>query len=110
MTRRLLTTSTSSDGDAWTELDDVFIKYWDKKGKLTVGYGSPTDRIGPELGFGHVVGKKLPNQVLIIKIAWGGQSLGRDFRPPSSGLPSDEKFKEMLEKTNANNEKRDGPR
>jgi len=71
----------------WTERDDVWIKYWDKKGKLTAGYGSPEDRIGPELGFGHVIGEALDAQVLIIKVAWGGQSLALDFRPPSSGRP-----------------------
>ena len=36
-------------GDGWVERDDVFIKYWDRKGKLTVGYATPKDRIGPEL-------------------------------------------------------------
>jgi len=71
----------------WLQRDDVWIKYWDKKGKLTVGYGSPDDRIGPELGFGQVIGEALDNQVLIIKVAWGGQSLALDFRPPSSGKP-----------------------
>jgi len=69
------------------ERDDVWIKYWDRLGNLTVGYGSPEDRIGPELGFGHVMGDALDNQVLIIKVAWGGQSLALDFRPPSSGKP-----------------------
>jgi len=96
-------------GGEWVKLDDVWIKYWDKKGKLTVGYGSPTDRIGPELGFGHVVGGKLDNQVLIIKVAWGGRSLGRDFRPPSSKLPSDEKLQAIVDRTNENNKKRNRP-
>ena len=27
------------DGDGWKTRDDVFIKFRDKKGKLTVGYG-----------------------------------------------------------------------
>ncbi|MCH8046258.1 MAG: DUF1080 domain-containing protein [Planctomycetes bacterium] len=96
-------------GDQWARRDDVWIKYWDKKGKLTVGYGSPTDRIGPELGFGHVVGEKLDRQILIIKVAWGGQSLGRDFRPPSAGLPSKERLQEILDRTNKNNKKRNRP-
>ena len=93
----------------WVKLSDVWIKYWDKKGKLTVGYGSPDDRIGPELGFGHLVGAKLQNQVLIIKVAWGGQSLGRDFRPPSSGLPSDEALQKIVDQTNERNRKRKRP-
>jgi Carbohydrate esterase, sialic acid-specific acetylesterase len=84
----------------WIERDDVWIKYWDKKGKLTVGYGSPKDRIGPELGFGHVMGGALDSQVLIIKVAWGGQSLALDFRPPSSGQPTftpDKKTQERID-------------
>jgi len=38
------------------ERDDVWIKFLDRKGKLTVGYGSP-GCIGPELGFGNVAGR-----------------------------------------------------
>lgn len=72
----------------WIKRRDVWIKYWDKKGQLTVGYGSPNNRIGPELGFGHIMGEALDNQILIIKVAWGGQSLALDFRPPSSGRPT----------------------
>jgi dipeptidyl-peptidase-4 len=72
----------------WVELDDVWIKYWDKKGKLTVGYGRPQNRIGPELGFGHTVRRAIDGPILIIKVAWGGQSLALDFRPPSSGRPT----------------------
>jgi alpha-galactosidase len=69
----------------WVVRDDVWIWYLDRKGPLTVGYGAKSDRIGPELGFGFVMGDCLDNQVLLIKLAWGGKSLGADFRPPSSG-------------------------
>jgi alpha-galactosidase len=34
--------------------------------------------------------------VLLIKTAWGGRSLYRDFRPPSAGLPSDAVLEKML--------------
>lgn len=84
----------------WIKRDDVWIKYWDKKGELTVGYGSPDNRIGPELGFGHIMGEALDNQILIIKVAWGGQSLALDFRPPSSGQPTfpvNEKVQERID-------------
>lgn len=74
--------------------DDVWITYKrgkDKpaKGGLTVGYGSSGkgDQIGPELGFGHVVGDHLDEPVLLIKCAWGGKSLKKDFLPPSAGGP-----------------------
>ena len=81
--------------DAWIERDDVWVKFLDRKGKLTVGFGSPKC-IGPELGFGTVVGDKYGEQVLLIKTAWGGRSLYRDFRPPSAGLPADAVLEKML--------------
>jgi hypothetical protein len=34
--------------------------------------------------------------VLLIKTAWGGRSLYRDFRPPSAGLPEDKALDKML--------------
>ena len=72
------------DGE-WVVREDVWIWSLDRKGGLTVGYGARDDRIGPELGFGHVVGDLYDEQVLLIKVAWGGKSLAKDFRPPSSG-------------------------
>jgi alpha-galactosidase len=72
-------------GGKWVVRDDVWIWYLGRKGGLTVGYGAREDRIGPELQFGHVLGDSFENQVLLIKLAWGGKSLGKDFRPPSSG-------------------------
>jgi len=83
-------------GDKWAEREDVWIKFLDRKGNLTVGYGSP-NCIGPELEFGHVVGNHYAPQVLLIKTAWGGRSLYRDFRPPSAGLPADGVLAKMLE-------------
>ena len=41
--------------------------------------------IGPELGFGSVMGTFHDEQVLLIKTAIGNRSLNWDFRPPSSG-------------------------
>jgi hypothetical protein len=43
--------------------------------------------IGPELGFGWVMGDALQEPVLLIKCAWGGKSLAVDFRSPSAGKP-----------------------
>ncbi len=62
-------------------------------GQLTAGYGSqggrdyskPGHKIGPELAFGISMQKELKQPILIIKTAWGGQSLYADFRSPSSG-------------------------
>ncbi len=92
----------------YTEREDVWINFLNRHGNLTVGYGSPK-RIGVELEFGHVVGNHHDEQVLLIKTAWGGKSIGRDFRPPSSGLPDKETLAEILNKTNQNNKKRNRP-
>lgn len=70
---------------AWIERDDVWISYFEREGKLSVGYGARKETIGPELGFGHVVGEHFDEPVLLIKVAWGGKSIGKDFRPPSAG-------------------------
>jgi alpha-galactosidase len=79
----------------WIGRDDVWIKFLERKGKLTVGYGSPKC-IGPELGFGWVVGDRYDEPVLLIKAAWGGRSLFRDFRPPAAGLPADKVLEKLL--------------
>src|ERR1700749_398431 len=42
----------------WAVRDDVWITYLDRHGPLTVGYGVNPERIGPELGFGWVMGDK----------------------------------------------------
>ena len=77
----------------WIERDDVWFKYFKQHGKLTVGYDKC---IGPELGFGLVVGDHYAEQVLLIKTAWGGRSLYRDFRSPSAGFPSEKVLAKML--------------
>lgn len=82
-------------GSAWVEREDVLVKFLTRKGKLTVGFGAPKC-IGPELGFGQVLGDRYPQPVLLIKAAWGGKSLFRDFRPPSAGLPPRETLDKML--------------
>ncbi len=71
--------------EKWIVRDDVWISYLDRKGPLTVGFGAKTEMIGPELGFGFVVGDAMDAPVLLIKCAWGGKSLAVDFRPPSAG-------------------------
>lgn len=85
----------------WRERDDVLIHYLDRKGKLTAGFGVKDDRIGPELGFGTVVGDAFAEPVLLIKLAWGGKSLARDFRPPSSGGETGPYYNEIVERTRA---------
>jgi alpha-galactosidase len=79
----------------WALRDDVWIKYLGEKGKLTVGYGRPKC-IGPELELGMVLGDHYREQVLLIKTAWGGRSLYRDFRSPSAGLPGPKELERLL--------------
>lgn len=73
------------DEQGWVERDDVKIWYLGRTGGLKPGFGADESKIGPELGFGCVVGEAFEEPVLLIKIAWGGKSLAADFRPPSSG-------------------------
>lgn len=87
----------------WVVRDDVEISFKarDKvrKGGLTVGftgYGN-SSHIGPELQFGHVIGDYLDEPVLLVKTAWGGKSLYKDFRPPSSGGEVGPFYTKMLE-------------
>ena len=72
----------------WTVRNDV---YFQEARVAKDGKGSPLSAtsngksIGPELGFGHVLGTFHGEQVLLIKTAMGNRALGFDFRPPSSG-------------------------
>ena len=95
-------------GDEWVVRDDVFIKYLDRHGPLTIGYGS-RNRTGVELEFGTLLGDHFDEPVLLIKTAWGGHSLYRKFRSPSARMPSDEALQQELERAQAgvkrNNEK-----
>jgi len=92
----------AADGK-WTIRDDVWVRYRREHGPLLAGpltfgfsvYGD-VHHFGPELQFGHVVGDALKSQVLLIKTAWGGKSLYRDFRPPSSGGEVGPYFTKMI--------------
>lgn len=84
----------------WVVRDDVHINYLERRGKLTVGFGSP-GCIGPELEFGIAMGERFQEPVLLIKAAWGGRSLGRDFLPPSAAQPADVDLLAVVAKENA---------
>jgi hypothetical protein len=85
----------------WAVRDDVWVHYLGRKGRLTAGYGVKDDRIGPELGFGWAVGGAFEEPVLLIKLAWGGKSLAKDFRPPSSGGEVGPYYTEIVDRTKA---------
>lgn len=105
-------TADSKTYPGWVTRDDVWVSSWDegaigktterRKGPLSVGFGDenvlPAGYIGPEFGFGHVVGNGLTDKVLLVKTAWGGKSLAVDFRPPSSGSATGPYYTEMVAK------------
>lgn len=72
-----------NDKGQWTSRDDVWYK-----GVVTATgshrLGVASGKIGPELGFGHVVGNDIDDPVLVLKTSQGNRSLGWDFLPPGS--------------------------
>lgn len=83
--------------------DDVFVRHVTKEetktGGLSVGFTSYPGKhhIGPEFQFGHLLGDATKQPVLLIKTAWGGKSIYKDFRPPSSGGEVGKYYVQMLE-------------
>ena len=88
-----------NDDGSWKQRDDVQICFFDRRGSLHPGYGSNANKIGPELGFGCSVGDAIKEPVLLIKIAWGGKSLAKDFRPPSLKGETGLNYTKILEHT-----------
>jgi len=88
------------DEGNWTVRNDV---YFQEARIAEEGRGCPLSAtsngktIGPELGFGHVMGAFHDEQVLLIKTAMGNRALGFDFRPPSSGRTDPDSKWESLE-------------
>jgi hypothetical protein len=97
-TKKCLAHTVDEKGN-WVVRDDVWIWYLDRKGGLTAGFGANEDRIGPEFQFGHAMGEHFDEPVLLIKLAWGGKSVAKDFRPPSSGGETGEYYKLVVQHT-----------
>ncbi|MFH4968445.1 sialate O-acetylesterase [Gaetbulibacter sp. M240] len=85
----------------WTTLDNVYLYYEADGGtikeKVTVGHGANSNSIGPELMFAHQMDAFYEDPVLIIKTAWGGKSLGEDFRPPSAEGTTGPYYNQMIQ-------------
>lgn len=69
----------------WTERKDVFFYNADKKrGSLLSAKSNDGSNIGPELGFGFIMGEYFDEPVYLIKSCVGNRSLGWDMLPPGS--------------------------
>ena len=82
------------------EQEDVWI-YYERDGKvltdnLSPGFGKSDEMVGLEISFGEQIQKQEEQQILLIKVAWGGKSLAKDFRPPSAGGETGFYYQEML--------------
>ncbi|MFN0127536.1 MAG: sialate O-acetylesterase [Verrucomicrobiales bacterium] len=91
----------------WLVRDDVWIKFLDRKGGLTLGFGSP-GRTGVELAFGTAMGDRFEEPVILVKAAWGGHALAKQFRSPSAGFPEEvieKEWKQAKERVAADNAK-----
>jgi len=87
------------DGDGWATRDDAWITFQGRKGPLSAGYGVGKGFFGVEWDFGNAVGDLHEEKVLLIKCSWGGASIRRMYRPPSSGSPEaliDEEYDRQL--------------
>jgi hypothetical protein len=87
--------------DKWIVRDDVFVKFLDRHGPLTIGFGSP-GRTGIELEFGTLMGSHFEEPVILVKTAWGGHSLYKNFRSPSAGYPAAGILQKELDQIQAN--------
>ena len=99
----LLASIRNPDG-SWRMPDDVFVRYTPegsppKHGPLGFGFTpyAGQHHFGPELAFGAVLGEAMDEPVLLVKTAWGGKSLYKDFRPPSSGGEVGPYYRRMID-------------
>lgn len=74
-----------NDKGQWVKRDDVYYK------GVVASVGSDWlnplaggGKMGPEVGFGHVVGENIDDPVLLLKSSQGNRALGWDFLPPGS--------------------------
>ena len=85
--------------NGWATRKDVFFhdgRIPNKKGSF-LNAASNGGSLGPEVGFGIVMGMHHGEQVLLIKTAMGNRSLKFDFQPPSSKRTDPENKYEGLE-------------
>ena len=93
---------------SWRTRDDVFMRYTPegrpaRTGPLGIGFTphQGLHHFGPELQIGTVLGDAIDEPVLLVKTAWGGKSLFKDFRPPSSGGELGPYYRRMVDDVRA---------
>ncbi len=100
---KILYKEVDKKGRTWALRDDVFITMGDwphegkdgqgKHGGLGPFYGGFRNKgFGPELGIGHALGEFFDEPVVLVKVAFGANSLSQNFRPPSSGGTLGDKY------------------
>jgi len=108
-----LRSGTNLTDTGWAIRDDVFITMgewphlkegeagynaYNRHGGLGPYYGGRGNRgFGPELAIGHILGNYYEDPVLLVKVSFGGNSLGRNFRPPSSGGELGDKYPKVVD-------------
>lgn len=76
----------------FSERDDVWMSNHGRHGNLSADYLKTNSKFGLEVNFGHEMGNRYDEQVLIIKTAWGGRSIHKGYRPPSA-IPTEDEIK-----------------
>jgi pimeloyl-ACP methyl ester carboxylesterase len=109
---RFLYAGPNKTESGWTIRNDVFITIGDwphlkpgedgydnarKHGGLGPYYGGRRmNGFGPELAIGHLLGDAYDQPVVLVKVAFGGNSLAGNFRPPSSGGKLGDKYPQII--------------
>jgi len=106
--RELLALLRDANGE-WRSRDDVTMHWPGHRkptGPLGPGWGYGAEEVGPELGFGALMGERHEEHVLLIKVAWGGKDVFCDFRAPSAAPPAGDEAA-LLAKERANGNERE---
>lgn len=79
---------TLMENGAYKTLPNVYMDFFNTRGLLQMGSARYTGggKFGPEMMLGYTLNQAINEPILIIKVAFGGSYLSREFRPPSSGL------------------------